>query len=651
MYEINFESPAFLLSLLCFVYCLTAKHKQYIPPKGFKNKMTSQHFAFLIMLVANMLSSISSVVGVYLTTATFENVAFWQYLFHAFYFFFHTTLSVSFSLYIMNVTGTSLKWKITGYILFFSPYFISEILVLTNSFTSWAFYMDENLLYHRGPLMPLLYGFGAIYVILGFVFFMKNKKAISRVDRIAVGSFIIIATLGIIIQAIKSSYLVELFAEALACLVIMMVLEEKSGRIEPITGLLNRVAFVDANRKLIGSKHKYQLVLIRIAELEKFLKRFSGHEADEFLIAVSSFLTSEASGCEVYTYRREDFGVIFKDDKYNLANEFEQKVLERFGREWIFDSLSIKVDAITTVVRVPKDVHKLEDVTSIVSSYYKKDKVGSYSVPFEELYELIKANSYETALKDAISGNKLTLFYQPIWSTKEKKVVSAEALLRINSKELKALSPEVYIPVAEKTGLIKDIGLFVFEEVCRFLKDERLKETGIRYVELNLSIYQFMYSDLVDRFEEIRKNYGIDSSQINLEITETATELDSSEIIETLKEFRDLGYSLSLDDFGTGYSNFMRMIGTNYQNIKIDKSILWNLSKDEEDSKMLSNLIHFIKSLGSDIIQEGVETKEQLDLVTKCGCNYIQGYYFSKPVPKDEFFESISGWDALADNA
>ena len=107
MYEINFESPAFLLSLLCFVYCLTAKHKQYIPPKGFKNKMTSQHFAFLIMLVANMLSSISSVVGVYLTSATFENVAFWQYLFHAFYFFFHTTLSVSFSLYSGRVRDTS----------------------------------------------------------------------------------------------------------------------------------------------------------------------------------------------------------------------------------------------------------------------------------------------------------------------------------------------------------------------------------------------------------------------------------------------------------------------------------------------------------------------------------------------------------------
>ena len=226
MYEVNFEIPAFLLSMLCFIYCLTAKHRQYIPPKTLKNKLLSQHYVFLLMLITNILSSVSSVVGVYISNATFNGVAFFQYLFHAFYFIFHSTLSITFTLYIINVTGTSIKWKKLYYVLFALPYIISEVLIFTNSFTNWCVYMDENLVYHRGPLMLFLYGVGALYIVLGFLFFFKNKKAISKVDSIAVGIFIIIATIGIIIQAVQSKYLVELFSEALACLVLMIVLEE-----------------------------------------------------------------------------------------------------------------------------------------------------------------------------------------------------------------------------------------------------------------------------------------------------------------------------------------------------------------------------------------------------------------------------------------
>ena len=641
MYEINFEMPAFLLSALCFVYSLTAKHKQYVLPKGFKAKITSQHFAFLMMLLTNMLSSISSVVGVYLTSASFEGVAFWQYLFHAFYFFFHATLSVSFTLYIMNVTGTTVKWERHVYMVFFLPYVVSELIILSNSFTKAAFYMDENLIYHRGPLMPLLYGIGGLYVVLGFVFFIKNKKAISRADSIAVGAFIILAAFGIVLQAVKSSYLVELFSEALACLVIMMVLEEKSGRIEPVTGLLNRLAFTEMNKKMIGSKHKYSLFLIKLTELDRITKRFNGHESDTFLISVGDFLTNLAGVNDVYCYRREDFAVIFKDDTINDCVEFNRKVLERFNHDWDLGQAKIRAEAVTTIVRVPENVTTWEEVETILSVTYTKVKPGSFEIPFEEVSMLMQHSSYETALRQAIKDNKLMAKYQPIWSTEEKCTVSAEALLRVDCDELRNLSPEVYISIAENSGLIKDIGLFMFEDVCRFLSDEHIKKSGIKYVELNLSVFQFMFDDLVNSFENIRKRYGIDSSQINLEVTETAMTLDGYKVGETLKEFRDLGYTLSLDDFGTGYSNLIRMIGSDYQNIKIDKTILWSVSKDSDDPKMLHGLMDFIKSMGSNIIQEGVETKEQLDMVTRCGADYIQGYYFSKPVVKEEFYNYL----------
>ena len=327
----------------------------------------------------------------------------------------------------------------------------------------------------------------------------------------------------------------------------------------------------------------------------------------------------------------------FKGAAENEAKRFVDVVLDRFNKEWGAGSLQIKAEAVVSLIRVPEDIGSFSELENLVSSNYKKKKGGSYFVPIEEIRELTKQGFYETALKKAIAENKLTLKYQPIWSVEEQKTVSCEALLRVDCDELRDVSPEFYIPIAEKTGLIKDIGLFVFEEVCRFLKNESIKSSGIKYVELNLSVYQFMYDDIFDRFEEIRKSYGIGAEMINLEITETAVASDEQMVIKTLTKFRDLGYSLSLDDFGTGYSNLIRMVGSRYKNIKIDKSILWNITRNGSDPKVLKNLVGFIKSLGFDIIQEGVETEEQLELVKSCGCDFVQGYYFSVPIPENEF--------------
>ncbi|MBP5311868.1 MAG: EAL domain-containing protein [Clostridia bacterium] len=641
MYVINLEIPAFLLSLLSFVFCLTANRRQYIPPKTLKSKFLSQHFVFLAMLMSNMLSSLSSVIGVYISEASFPGVAFWQYLFHAFYFFFHATLSVTFTLYIINVTGTGINWKKWMYFLFLLPYIVSEVIVLTNSFTSLAFYMDENLVYHRGPLMPLLYAFGGFYVILGFVFFFKNKKAISKADSIAVGVYIGIATVGLVFQAVFSKYLVELYCEALACLIIMIVLEVKTGHIDPSTGLLNRQAFIDTNRKMIASKQNYSVVLIRLTESETLTQKFGTREADAFFQEIASFIVKESEVNDIYCYSRGVFSVLFRDDAGSDAMIFADKTLSRFDVEWNVDSLKIRTDAVVSLIRIPEDVDTFDALDSLLSTEYMKSRPGSYLISMKEIQELTKYSKYEESLRNAVRDQKLMVKYQPIWSAKEKRTTSAEALLRIDCDELRNVSPEVYIPIAEKTGLIKDIGLFVFEEVCRFMSDERAKNSGIQYVELNLSVYQFMFSDLVDSFERIRKSYGVDRSRINLEITETAATMDDREVLETLQELRKLGYGLSLDDFGTGYSNLVRIMANSYENIKLDKSILWKLSKNSGDSELLRNLMRFIKSLGSDIVQEGVETKEQLDFAISCGADYIQGYFFSKPIEKDQFFNYL----------
>ena len=645
MYAISFEISAFLLSLLCFVYCLTAKRKQYVPPKGFSNRLFHQHFQFLMMLLTNMVSSIASVTGVYLTQVSGDGIAFWQYFFHAMYFVFHTTLSLAFGLYVMSVTGTNLKKNKVLFILFFIPYVAAEILVLTNQWTRLAFFMDPETGYHRGILTPLLYGLAAFYVVMGVVFFIKNMKLITRADRIAVITFVIIAAAGIVTQAIKSDWLVELFCESLACLFIMMVLEEKAGHIDQITGLLNRFALSDAGRRKIANKESFDLVLIKVRGVGGLAKRFGERAADEVLVQFAAYLSQISGQGTPYAYRRGEFVTLFPSvDGGEPAKHFANQVLERLKSNWKLRHFETTLDGFLAIANCPIDIQNESQFEDLMVAYatYEPVEETPCLIANSEVGTMVLTRSYEEELRQAIANKELAVYYQPIYSLKKKATLSAEALLRIPSGKFAHVSPEIYIPIAEKTGLIKEIGLFVFEEVCRFLSSQEAKESKIEYIELNLSVYQFLDPDLVKSFEDIRKRYGVPSSSINLEITETEGAIDKEEVLKTIEVFRELGYTLSLDDFGTGYSNFVRMVRCKFENIKIDKSILWSLPSDDNGLMIIKSLTSFIKNQGSNIIQEGVETKEQLDLVESCGCDYVQGFYFSKPLPEAEFHQYLA---------
>ena len=641
MYTVNLELAAFLLSLFCIIFCLSVKRRQYTFPKGMKKIAQNRHFLFILLLLSNMLSAAASVVGAYLTEISFEGIGVLQYIFHAMYFFFHSTLSMTFAFYIINVNGASVGRKPVFFTLFTMPYLLSEILVLTNSFTKLVFYMDPETGYHRGPLILLMYAFGAFYVVMGFVYFFKYKKAIPRVDSVAIGVVIVLAAVGIIIQAVFPNLLFELFFEAIAVLVLMMLLEDKNGQIDAITGSLNRIAFADANMRLMETHKRYKIILLKLSNLDLYTRFFNGREIDAVRVKIANWLSSIFPDNDVYSFGYIDFGIISTNLTQMEISEATSKMLERFGREWESDSVSMNLEALIAVISVPDNVSTMADLEDMLSGGYKSKKAGSRIVPYEEIVDFQQRKTIERSLRRAVEEKRLMVYLQPIHSMECGRTVSAEALVRIDDPELGSISPEIYIPIAEKSGLIRDIGDYVFERVCFLLGSDAVKKSKIEYIELNLSIYQFMHEDMIGRFEDIRNKYGIPVTSINLEITESASTNDAPAVIETIKKLRALGYTFSLDDFGTGYSNLVRLISGDYKNVKIDKSLLWNADNNETARLLLNNLIGIIRGLGYNVIQEGVETKEQLDGVMSAGCSMIQGYYFSRPIPEKDFLEYI----------
>ena len=598
---------------------------------------TNQHFVFIIMLVSTVVSSAASVIGIFMLDYHGRNAGFWQYFLHWLYYLFHNLLPIGFALYVMNVNGSGVGRKRTFYVLFSLPFLISEVMVFTNRLTGFTFYMDENDLYHRGPLITLIYALGIFYFVFGFYSFFRYKKAISKNVSFSVGTVLIISALGVAVQAVSYRFAVELFSEALTLVGLMIMLEERGGYVDPLTGVFNRTALIDDSRRLIENNKSFRIVLIKLTDIDLFAKLVSDSDMDNIIVQVAEWLLTISSENTLYNYRSRDFAILCHGTSDLDTEYIVNAVIERFGREWKTGEATLRLEAVLSVLRIPEDVNMLEDLVDLLASGYKKRGAGSRVVSYEELFSNQRNRRIEEALRSAVEKKQLRVWYQPIWSVDEQRTVAAEALLRIDSDELRCISPAVYIPVAEQSDIIRDIGMFVFEDVCRFLKSISGRQLGISYIELNLSVHQFIYDDLVEHFEEIRKRYDIPTAAINLEITESASIGDTPVVGQTMRALRSLGYTFSLDDFGTGYSTLMQFLSSSYKNVKIDKSLLWESDRNEKSARLLDTMIRAIRSLGCNVVQEGVETESQLKRTERSGGNLIQGYYFSRPIPENDF--------------
>ena len=647
MYTLNLDPAALVLSALCLIYIMTTRGQQYAPPKGLKAQLLSQHFVFMLLLLVSILSSAASVGSVTLMENPEAQLFFLQYFLLELYFVLHTTLAILFVLYVMNVNGTAIGRKKRFYWYFILPYALGELVTLSNPLTNLVFYLDGELVYHRGMLLPFLYCLAAVYVLTGIYFFIRYQRAIPRADSVAICSAVVLSLLGVGVQALCPDFLVELFAEALTILGFMVMLEDRSGATDPTTLVFSRRAFVDANRRYMETGQSYSILLVKLMDLDRYSRLFDSRDVDMLLVAVARWLETVTDRENIFRFGQEDFALTFVGRREKAAEEAARRILARFASPWKADETEVQPEAIVSIIRVPEDVDSLSQLQDLLLWGYQEARPGSLLVTHDELATLKRQLAVEDALRRALENRSLQIWYQPIWSSDSGTIVAAEALSRLIDDELGFIPPDEFIPIAEKTGMINELGAFAFEEVCRVLSDYRLADKGIHYLELNLSLYQLLREGVLEKLEKYRRDYGVAAAQINLEITESVSSDETPAVQELLRHLEELGYSFSLDDYGTGYSNLARLIEGSYTNVKIDKSLLWGGEKNPSTARLLRNMIRIIRSLDMNVVQEGVETREQLDRVVKAGCNLIQGYYFSKPLREADFIAFLDSWDPL----
>ena len=247
----------------------------------------------------------------------------------------------------------------------------------------------------------------------------------------------------------------------------------------------------------------------------------------------------------------------------------------------------------------------------------------------------------EQLILEAIDNDRVEVHYQPIFSTGEQRITSAEALVRIRGRDGNLVAPGVFIEVAEESGMILRLGEIVFEKVCRFIQEHPLEQYGLHYIEVNLSVVQCSYEWLARDYINIMHKYDIDPKYINLEITESASTNAKKTLLDNMESLIGYGVKFSLDDFGTGQSNLNYIVDMPVDIIKFDRSMTNSYFENGKAKYVMDAAMHMIQGMNLEIVSEGIETAEQYQTMQDLGISHIQGYYFSKPLPAEEFIRFL----------
>ena len=278
--------------------------------------------------------------------------------------------------------------------------------------------------------------------------------------------------------------------------------------------------------------------------------------------------------------------------------------------------------------------------------YCRRNKIKKSTRSFVYIDEAVvrdmfRENELFKKVEDAIKSNRIEVFYQPIYSTRHRKFTSAEALVRMYDEQGNLLPVFESIKASEESGQIHQIGEIVFEKVCQMIQNEHIEQYGLEYIEVNLSMAQCSDDKLAERYIHIMERNGIDPKYINLEITESATVEMKQKLLANMEQMIEYGVTFSLDDFGTGQSNLNYIMEMPVQIVKFDREMTNAYFESRKGRFVMNAAMHMIQGMELGIVSEGIETKEQLDTMINLGIDYIQGFYFSKPLPLDQFMAFV----------
>ncbi len=553
------------------------------------------------------------------------------------YYISHVITTFVFLVYVISQVEMRSKQAVAKRVAIYAPILLVLVIILMNPLLGTVFTYTRESGFQRGFLYGVIFVTPLAYFLWAVIYILKNRKWFKQQFIRMIIFVVVLNTAAIVFQYFNSHCLVRGYMLSLSAIVMFFFDEHNRIRVEEETRLVEDNYLYEQTSRSIRNKMPIALILVKISNYGGLCDIFGSRNIKRLGERVATYIG--------HKYK---FGTAFRISESTIAiSTLDVKNVERMSEElfkeldktWELDGIEIYCDILVSCIIYPNHVKNIETCNSYLRHFVQMTKGSKGYVPIEDLNinEYIRKKQVENAINDGLRNNNFEVVYQPIKLLESEEFVTAEALLRLTDPELGPISPAEFIPIAEECGSIVQIGNFVLDSVCDFIEKNDMDELGLHYIELNLSVIQCLQKDFIETVDAIVKKHNIDPKYLCLEVTETASNYSPAVFKRNLETLGDMGYTLALDDFGSGYANIERMVESEFRIVKFDKEMTQYSNGEEKHQVLFEKMQNVIHSIDAKVVAEGVETKEQYEKLKEIGCDYIQGYYFSKPIKRDDF--------------
>lgn len=531
--------------------------------------------------------------------------------------------------------------------------FLPSVYLLSNLITGKIFVIGENFTYSSTPYIYPIYLCAFLIIILGIVSLIKNRKAGTK-SSIIVGLILYsVIFVCLFYQHIFPEHEISVFVIAMSFYLISYTTMRPELLLNINVHSGSSKAFYDEAKRNYTYNKSTSYILIKITNY-KNIQLYIGHDNyDDFLNYIADWLNAM---CKKYqlskiSYYLDDclFAIPVSHSNQRSISLITTEVETILHDTITINGFEISIETRVVLIETPDDIPNLEYFVEFCKNFHHVLPALNKVIllkDFKNSTDFKLKNEIEKILESALVNDSFEIFYHPIFSIEENRFVSGEALLRLNDEYFGNITPAVFIPVAEKNGMIHKIGDIVFEKVFQFIASDTFKYLGLEYIEINLSAIQCCEKNIVERVRALIEKYKISPNTIRFEITENAADMNPEIVESNITALYDLGIRFTLDDYGTGYSNIKKVLSLPIDIVKLDKNFIQEIDNQQLNT-IVNDTIEMLKNLNKKILIEGIENKRTLDHFAQLKYNglqaveYIQGYYFSRPLPQKDFVEFI----------
>ena len=590
--------------------------------------------SFLAILTIDICTEIFEAVSSRLNETWTEHASWLLWLFGVLFFFFYFSRAYMFFVFTISILDARGIGRSKLHV--FAPviYYLCALIALSSPFTGWLFRVESG--YQTGPLYFLLYGCCVAYILFSELAVIRHRKELTTHEIISITAMQIILLVGIVVRALVPNWLVMNTFSLMAIIVIFLSFLNPDLYMSERGYVYNLPAFQALVSECVRRRHPCRILAFALQKYNEHREIFGGAQMDEALVAINRYLADSFPQMSPF-YLRNGFYALVGQNLPDL-DALRDSISRRFSLPWSTSSGELRmtvafVEADTEILNCPADRLVNGLFLSLDELGRDSDADSSRSLT-DSIEQITKRLEIRRCLEYALNHDELEVFLQPIMDTATGKRIAAEALVRLRDEQGKIIRPDLFITLAEREGYIARLGEQVLVKVCRFIRDNDMDALGVQWINVNLSPLQFMSQDIPARFAEILRDHGVSTNQIHLEITEQSM-IDFSLMREQIMGLHDSGFEFALDDYGSGYSNLTRVRQYPFTNIKIDMEVIRNYYRDRDP--LLPALIQAFKMMKFSITAEGIESADMAEAMKEIGCDYLQGFYFSRPVPMPEF--------------